>query len=54
MGGGGKAVDSVKSICASFKFKIVGEPVLVKNAPDDAARTKLADLGRLLAEAAKQ
>lgn len=52
-GGGGRAVDSVKSICATFKFKIVGEPVLVKNAPGDAARTELADLGRLLAEAAK-
>jgi len=52
-GGGGKAVDSVKSICATFKFKIVGESVLVKNAPDAGARTKLADLGRLLAEAAK-
>jgi flavorubredoxin len=49
-GGGGKAVESVKSICASFKFEIVGEPVLVKNAPDTEARTKLADLGRLLAE----
>jgi len=51
-GGGGRAVDSVKSICATFKFKVVGEPVLVKNTPDDEARTRLANLGRLLADAA--
>ncbi len=50
-GGGGKAVDSVLSVCKTFKFKIVGEPVMVKNAPDTEARDKLAKLGRLLAEA---
>jgi len=52
-GGGGKAVESVKSICASFKFKIVAEPVLVKNSPDAEARTALAALGKTLAEATK-
>ena len=51
-GGGGKAFDSVQSICGTFKFKIVGEPVLVKNAPDAEASAALANLGKLLAEAA--
>ena len=50
-GGGGKAVDSVKSVCRSFKFKSVGEAVLVKNAPDAEARAALTKLGKLLAEA---
>ena len=52
-GGGGKAVESVKSVCASFKFKIVGEPLLVKNGPDAEARGALTNLGKLLAEAAR-
>jgi len=52
-GGGGKALESVKTICATFKFKMVGEPMLVKNAPDASARKKLARLGRLLAEATR-
>ncbi len=51
-GGGGKAVESLKSICATFKFKTVGEPVLVKKAPDAEAQAALMNLGRLLAEAA--
>ncbi|MCK4374566.1 MAG: NAD(P)H-dependent oxidoreductase [Candidatus Brocadiae bacterium] len=51
-GGGGKALESVQSICGSFKFKIVGEPVLVKGAPDEEAKERLAGLGRSLAEAA--
>ena len=51
-GGGGRAVDSVKSVCSTFKFKSVGEPVLVKNAPDAEARAALMSLGKLLAEAA--
>ena len=49
-GGGGRAVESVKSVCSSFKFKSVGEPVLVKNAPDAAARAALMKLGKVLAE----
>jgi len=52
-GGGGKAVKSVKSICAAFKFKIVGEPVLVKNRPNAETSAALTNLGRFLAEAAK-
>ena len=51
-GGGGKAVESVKSICATFKFKAIGDPVLVKNRPDTEATTALAKLGKLLAKAA--
>lgn len=50
-GGGGKAVESVKGICATFKFKIIGEPVLVANAPDATAKAKLAELGKALAAA---
>ena len=51
-GGGGKAVESVQSTCGSFKFKIVGEPVMVKGAPDEEAKARLTELGKLLAEAA--
>ena len=51
-GGGGTAVESLKSICATFKFKIVGEPVLVKKAPDAEAKAALMNLGRVLGEAA--
>jgi len=50
-GGGGKAVESVKRVCAAFKFKTVGDPVLVKNAPDAEAEERLAALGKSLAEA---
>ena len=52
-GGGGKAVDSVQGMCRSFKFKVVGKPVMVKGAPDAEAKARLAELGRTLAEAAK-
>lgn len=51
-GGGGKAVESVQGICKTFKFRSVGEPVLVKNAPDAEAEAQLAELGRRLAEEA--
>jgi multimeric flavodoxin WrbA len=51
-GGGGKAVESVKSICATFKFRIIGEPVLVKHKPDEKAIAALKNLGKRLAEAA--
>jgi len=53
-GGGGRAIDSLKSICGSFKFNLVADPVLVLNSPDDEASPKLADLGKALAEAAKE
>ena len=49
-GGGAKAVDSVKSVCSTFKFKSIAEPVLVKKAPDAEARAALRSLGKLLAE----
>ena len=51
-GGGGKAVDSMNSICSTFKFKLLGEPVMVKRMPDAAAKEELGKLGRALAEAA--
>ena len=50
-GGGGKAVESMQSICASFKFKVIADPVLVKNRPDEAASGQLKTLGRALAAA---
>ncbi len=52
-GGGGKAVDSMQSVCSAFKFKVLGEPVMVEGAPDEEAKGKLAELGRSLAEAAQ-
>ena len=45
-GGGGKAVESVKSICRSFKFRLACAPVMVLNRPDDEATQKLARWGR--------
>jgi flavorubredoxin len=52
-GGGGKAVESVKTICKTFKFKLIGELVLVKEHPDEKATQALANLGKLLGEAAE-
>jgi flavorubredoxin len=51
-GGGGRAVESVKNICKSFKFRIIGQPVLVKHKPDEKGTAALKDLGRRLAESA--
>jgi flavorubredoxin len=51
-GGGGKAVQSVKDVCRSFKFRTVAEPVLVRNAPDAKAAEQLRTLGEQLAGAA--
>jgi len=51
-GGGGKAVESMKSVCASFKFKVITEPVLVENRPNEAATEKLRALGKAVAAAA--
>jgi flavorubredoxin len=53
-GGGGKAVESVKSICGSFKFKLVGKPVLVLKRPNAAATAELKALGQALAKAVAQ
>ena len=52
-GGGGKAVESVKTICKTFKFKLIGEPVLIKSHPDEKATPALVNLGKLLGEAAE-
>ena len=52
-GGGGKAVESVKKICTTFKFNIISSPVLVKGRPNSEARAALANLGKILAEAAR-
>ncbi len=53
-GGGGRAVGSVMDIVKSFKFELVAEPVLVRNAPDDEGKKNLAALGRVLAQAAAE
>ena len=47
-GGGGKAVESVKAICRSFKFRLACTPVSVLNRPDEAATQKLREMGALL------
>ena len=51
-GGGGKAVESVKSLCRSFKFRLACAPVLVKDSPAGDARSKLVEMGELLARLA--
>jgi len=53
-GGGGRAVESVKNICGSFKFSLIAPPVLVLNSPDEKATIELTKLGELAAEAAKK
>lgn len=53
-GGGGRAIESVKRLCGSFKFHIVDSPVLVLNGPDDEAKKALEKLGKRVAEAAKK
>jgi flavorubredoxin len=53
-GGGGRAVDSVKSICSTFKFKLISEPVSVNNRPDKDASVKLRELGKNLVNACKK
>ncbi len=50
-GGGGKASDSVEKVCGSFKFKQIGETVLVKDNPDAAAKKALKELGAAVAKA---
>jgi flavorubredoxin len=51
-GGGGKAIDSLASLAATFKLKRIAEPVLVKGLPDEAAVAELRALGGKLAAAA--
>lgn len=51
-GGGGRAIDSIESICRSFKFAKAADSVLVKGRPDAAAEAQLKELGAALARAA--
>jgi flavorubredoxin len=53
-GGGGRAMDSVKNICGSFKFRVLDPPISVLNSPDEEATAALTQLGELLANAAKE
>jgi len=48
-GGGGRAMESLESICRSFKFRIIAEPVSVQGKPDTSAEGKLRELGAELA-----
>ena len=48
-GGGGRGIDSVESVAASFKLKKTADAVLVKGSPDQAAAEKLRALGAKLA-----
>ena len=52
-GGGGRAVESMKSICGSFKFEQIADPVLVLNSPDAEAAEALKELGSKLAASAQ-
>ncbi|MCX7049034.1 MAG: flavodoxin [Candidatus Sumerlaeota bacterium] len=51
-GGGGKAVQSIESVAASFKLKKAAPSVLVKGRPDGQAIAELQGLGAKLAGAA--
>ncbi|HOL49519.1 MAG TPA: flavodoxin, partial [bacterium] len=53
-GGGGKAVDSLESMCKWFKFKKVAEPVLIKNKPSSSDESRLMELGAILVSAIKK
>lgn len=53
-GGGGKAAESVKAICRSFKLRLACAPVSVLNHPDADAVKKLQELGALLGKLAMQ
>lgn len=53
-GGGGKAVESIESIAASFKFKKVAESVVVKGRPDEQGIASLKALGAKLASTVGQ
>jgi len=53
-GGGGKAIASVESICSSFKFKKVADPLLIKNRPSKNDIIKLKELGHALVVSIKK
>ena len=50
-GGGGSAAKSVVEMCRTFKFGMVGEPILIRNAPGPQEKDALKELGRKLATA---
>ena len=52
-GGKGKAIASIESVAATFKFKKVAEPVLVQGRPDGQGRKQLKALGVSLVRATK-
>ena len=53
-GGGGRAAESVEKICQSFRFRPIGDTVLVKGKPDANAEIKLRELGSNVAKAIQQ
>ncbi|HOK56746.1 MAG TPA: NAD(P)H-dependent oxidoreductase [bacterium] len=52
-GGGGKAIESIEKIAASFKFKKVLDPILIKNAPNKEDEEKLIEAGKKFARIIK-
>jgi len=50
-GGGGRAKDSIQSICESFGFNILTSPVMVEGSPDEQEEAALKEAGRKLARA---
>lgn len=50
-GGGGRAKDSIQSICDSFEFDVLTGPVMIKNSPEGEDVVSLKDAGRKLARA---
>ncbi|MCM8785722.1 MAG: NAD(P)H-dependent oxidoreductase [Candidatus Omnitrophica bacterium] len=52
-GGGGKAIESIEKISASFKFKKVMNPVLIKNAPSKQDGERLFEAGKEFAKIIK-
>jgi hypothetical protein len=53
-GGDGRAVESMRVLCDAFGFKRLGEPLLVRDRPDEAATKQLRALGESLVAAAKR
>ena len=52
-GGGGKAADSLESMCQMLNLSQVGKTVLVKDAPGQGGRQGLRDLGKAVAKAVR-
>ena len=49
-GGGGRASESVESICRSFEFKKIADTLLIKGKPDSESGKRLKELGIKLAK----